>query len=185
MNHLFHNKAVALAEELSRSAPSAILRPLPVDVMSVDLSAVDFVIDATGEEALGHLLVGKLSGSAFRPSLSVWIEGPGTAVRALLRESLDAACVRCLKSVDRVPLYHVVDGELPSTFAGHGCESLYVPFSATASMQAACLGLEMTLDWVNGDVAPRLRTRVLDTGLRPGCEDIDAPRLPSCPACNT
>jgi molybdopterin/thiamine biosynthesis adenylyltransferase len=185
MNHLFHSKSAALAEELARSAPSATFRPLPADAMNVDLSAVDFVIDATGEEALGHLLAQRLSCEAFRPSLSVWIEGPGTAVRALLRDSPGAACVRCLKTVDRTPIYRVVDGELPSMFAGHGCESLYVPFPATASMQAACLGAEMVVDWINGDVTPRLRTRVLDTGLRPGSDDVDAQRQASCPACST
>jgi hypothetical protein len=185
MNHLFQSKSVALADELGRSAPSAVFRPLTVDAMNVDLSAVDFVIDATGEEALGHLLAQRLSGKAFRPSLSVWIEGPGTAARALLRDSQGAACVRCLKTNDRIPIYQVVAGDLPSLFAGHGCESLYVPFPATVSMQAACLGTEMAIDWINGDVAPRLRTRVLDTGLRPGSDDVDPKQQASCPACST
>ncbi|RQU37849.1 hypothetical protein DF150_05505 [Burkholderia cenocepacia] len=183
MNHVLHNKAIALAAELKRSAPSANLRPLPTDVLQVNLVDAEFVIDATGEEALGHLLVQRLTGQRFRPSLTVWIEGPGTAVRALLRDSDRAACVRCLKTDDRAAMYPVVDGAVPVRLAGHGCESLYVPFPATVSMQAACLGAEMTLDWIRGTPAPRLRTRILDSQYGKGHDDTNPERRLTCPAC--
>ncbi|AFT90142.1 ThiF family adenylyltransferase [Paraburkholderia phenoliruptrix] len=183
MNYLFQNKAEALGKELKRGSPAANIAALPVDAMRVDLSHADLIVDATGEEAFGHLLVRRLSGSNFKPTLSVWIEGPGTAVRGLLRESNDAACVRCLKDKDRSAIYPVVDGVVPTVFAGHGCESLYVPFPASVSMHAACLGTEMVLDWVNGMAAPRLRTRVLDAEFQPGHKDTDPERRLSCPAC--
>ncbi|MFM0097114.1 ThiF family adenylyltransferase [Paraburkholderia nemoris] len=183
MNYLFHKKAVALAQELKRGAPAANISPLPTDAMRVDLSRADLIVDATGEEALGHLLVRRLSESNFKPTLSVWIEGPGTAVRSLFRESNDAACVRCLKDNDRKAIYPVVDGVVPTVLAGHGCESLYVPFPASVSMHAACLGTEMVLEWANGVTTPRLRTRVLDAKFQAGHKDTDPERRLSCPAC--
>lgn len=185
MNHVLHNKATALADELKRGAPGANLRPLPADVLQVNLLSAEFVIDATGEEALGHLLVQRLTGQHFRPSLTVWIEGPGTAIRGLLRDSDSAACVRCLKTDERTALYPVVEGQVPLRLAGHGCESLYVPFPATVSMQAACLGTEMMLDWVRGTPAPRLRTCVLDGQYKKGHDDTDPERRSSCPACRS
>lgn len=184
LNSILRNKAVALAEELTRVATSATLNPLPADALDIDLSSADLIIDATGEEALGHLLARKLTGAAFRPTLSVWVEGPGTAVRALLRDSAEAACVRCLKTLHRKPIYEVVEGKIPQVFAGQGCESLYVPFPATASTQAACLAADMAVDWVNGESGPRLRTRLLDVRRELACGQVDPARLPGCPACN-
>ncbi|MGT2476625.1 ThiF family adenylyltransferase [Paraburkholderia terrae] len=183
MNYLFHKKAVALAQELKRGAPAANIMPLPTDAMRVDLSRADLIVDATGEEALGHLLVRRLSGSNFKPMLSIWIEGPGTAVRGLLRESNEVGCVRCLKDNGRSAIYPVVDGVVPTVLAGHGCESLYVPFPASVSMHAACLGTEMVMDWANGIATPRLRTRVLDAKFQSGHIDTDPERRFSCPAC--
>ncbi|WP_321853403.1 ThiF family adenylyltransferase [Paraburkholderia tropica] len=185
MNHVFHNKAIALAKEMKRSAPGADIRPFPADALQVNLLNSEFIIDATGEEALGHLLVQRLTGPNFRPSLTVWIEGPGIAVRGMLRDSDNAACVRCLKADDRTPIYPVVDGEVPVRLAGHGCESLYVPFPATVSMQAACLGAEMALDWASAAPTPRLRTRVLDDQYTKGHDDTNPERRPSCPACTS
>ncbi|WP_250492924.1 ThiF family adenylyltransferase [Caballeronia sp. GAWG1-1] len=185
LNYIVRNKAEALADELRQGAPGAKILPFPVDALQVDLSSADLIIDATGEEALGHLLAKKVSAGMFRPMLSVWIEGPGTAVRALMRDSDEAACVRCLKSKDRTPLYSAVEGDLPQALAGHGCESLYVPFPATVSIQAACLATEMVSDWAAGNCSPRLRTRIVDPMQKQACGQIDPARLQGCPACNT
>ncbi|VVD62606.1 ThiF family adenylyltransferase [Pandoraea commovens] len=183
-NSIRQNKAVALGEELSRTAPSATIRPFPVDALDADLSGVDLVIDATGEEALGHLFAKKFSGEAFRPFLSVWVAGPGTAVRALLRDSSEAACVRCLKTVDRRQVYPVGGASDEVVFAGHGCESLYVPFPVTASIQAACLAVGMALDWAAGTTHARLRTCILDGAVRGSIEQVDPRRQAECPACS-
>ena len=185
LNRIFQNKAVALAEELRRMAPSASVRPDPVDALHADLSTADLVIDATGEETLGHLLAQKFSGDAFRPFLSVWVEGPGTAVRALLRDTPDAACVRCLKTADRKQIYPIGDAEIETVFAGHGCESLYVPFSVTASIQAACLALDIALDWAGGTRPARLQTCTLDGATRATTERLNPERQAECPACKT
>jgi hypothetical protein len=58
MNYVLENKATGLARELRQGTPTANIRDLPVSVEQVDLSRADFVINATGEEALGHLLTG-------------------------------------------------------------------------------------------------------------------------------
>ena len=184
-NHVLQNKADALSDELCRSAPGATVRAMPVDAMEASLAGFELVINATGEEALGHLLTRKLMGVAFVPTLAIWIEGPGTAVRALLRETRSAACTRCLDSPTRRRLYPIVEGDVPLRLEGHGCESLYVPFPASVSVQAACLAMDMATAWANGVVSPRLRTWVLDGCFRQGAMDQDPPAQPSCPACRT
>ncbi len=180
---LFKNKAQALSEELLRGAPTAALRSLPVDVRAANLGHFDLLIDATGEEALGHWLSAEHGAKA--PMLTVWIEGPGTAVRGLLRVSGDGACYRCLWEANRRGALTAVKEELPTSMAGQGCEGLYVPFPATASIQAATLGAEMALGWANGSVSPALRCRVLNSRFTPASPDSDPLREPGCPACGT
>lgn len=53
---LLSNKAEAMAKELKRLAPGAEIRALPVDVRRAQLGKLDLLIDATGEESLGHWL---------------------------------------------------------------------------------------------------------------------------------
>jgi hypothetical protein len=51
---LFKNKANQLRDELRRGAPGASVSALPVDIRTAELGKVDLLVDATGEEALGH-----------------------------------------------------------------------------------------------------------------------------------
>ena len=181
--HLLANKAEAMAKELQRLSPGAEVHALPVDVRQVQLGKLDLLIDATGEESLGHWLCGRYR--APTPMLSVWIEGPGTAVRALLRMSESGACYRCLwHSHRRGELQSTLD-PLPDVLAGHGCEGLYVPFPASVSVQAASLGAEMVLDWINGTHSPALRTRLIDQSHQLVTPDCDPLRDPDCPLCNS
>lgn len=180
---LLSNKAEAMVKELKRSAPGAEISALPVDVRQARLGELDLLIDATGEESLGHWL----SGQYLCPisMLSVWIEGPGTAVRALLRTNTFGACYRCLwHSGRRGELRSIVD-PLPTILAGHGCEGLYVPFPASVSVHAASLGAEMALDWVNGVYSPALRTRLIDHDQQLATPDCDPLRDRECPLCNS
>jgi len=179
---LLVNKATALAGELSKGSPGADIIALPVDVQSAHFGEADLLIDATGEESLSNWLTAKYCAAV--PMLSVWIEGPGTAVRGLLRLDTDCACFRCLNSHVRSGRYKSVEGELPVMFAGQGCEGLYVPFPATVSVQAACLGTEMVLDWLNGIASPRLRTRVTDRNRAPATADCNPEQVSGCPACS-
>ncbi len=181
---LLSNKAEAMAKELKRMAPGAEIRALPVDVRQARLGELDLIIDATGEESLGHWLCGHYTPPTV-PMLSVWIEGPGTAVRALLRTKASDACYRCLwHSNRRGELRSTID-PLPAILAGQGCEGLYVPFPASVSVHAASLGAEMALDWVNGVYSPALRTRLIDRANQLATPDCDPPQDRECPLCNS
>jgi len=179
--NLFSNKATGLAEELKRVAPGADIRALPVNVRMAKLGMVDMLIDSTGEESLGHWLCERHLPTT--PMLSIWIEGPGTAVRALLRTKKTGACYRCLCDANRRGMLNTVTGEMPTLMAGQGCEGLYVPFPASVSVQAAGLGGEMVLAWANGTVMPSLRTKLVDTNYQLATPDCDPPRMEDCPAC--
>ncbi len=180
---LLSNKAEAMAKELKRLSPGVEVHALPVDVRQAQLGKLDLLIDATGEESLGHWLSGRYR--APTPILSVWIEGPGTAVRALLRTNASGACYRCLwHSQRRGELRSTLDA-LPNIMAGHGCEGLYVPFPASVSVQAASLGAEMALDWINGVHSPALRTRLIDQTYQLATPDCDPLRDRDCPLCNS
>mgnify|MGYP003631305350 CR=1 FL=1 len=178
---LLSNKAEALAKELTRFAPGAEIRALPVDVRQAQLGELDLLIDATGEESLGHWLCCHYPLPT--PMLSVWIEGPGTAVRALLKSNASGACFRCLwHSNRRGELLPTLD-PLPALLAGHGCEGLYVPFPASVSVHAASLGVEMALDWVNDVYSPALRTKLIDREQQLATPDCDPLRDQDCPVC--
>lgn len=178
---LYENKATALVSELDRTAPVAAIKAIPHDVRHAHLGTVDLLVDATGEEALGHWLCHKYSAAA--PMLTVWVEGPGIAVRALLRPGPGTACTRCMSEYTRAQRLPSVDRPLPQLLAGQGCEGLYVPFPATVSVQAASLAMEMALDWADGHPQPLLRTRVTDRSYSQATTDCNPPRAQDCPAC--
>ncbi len=186
LNHALQYKANALQEELSNSAPTAQIKSHPVRAEDIDLTQFDLVINATGEEALGHYLTRKsVDTGKFVPTLSVWIEGPGIAVRALLQDSPTAACTRCLADSQRTPRYPVTNEPIPTELAGHGCESLYVPFPAHVSVQAACLGMEVVACWLTNKPSPRLRTKMTRSGFSSATPDIDPEHQTTCPACHS
>lgn len=186
LNYALKNKATALKMDFSAGAPSANLRDLPVKVQEAELGTLDLLIDATGEEGLSAQLSRRFADAGvFIPTLTTWIEGPGVAVRALLRDAPEQGCTRCMSKAHGQLLFPVLEGALPEELAGHGCESLYVPFPATVSVQAACLAADMFSDWLSGNPAPRLRTVITRRGFSKALEDTDVPRLGSCPACNT
>ncbi|WP_342753694.1 ThiF family adenylyltransferase [Pantoea sp. MBD-2R] len=179
---LLSNKAEAMSKELRRLAPSTEIRALPVDVRQAQLGKPDLLIDATGEESLGHWLCGHYPHPT--PMLSVWIEGPGTTVRALIRTTASGACYRCLWHSNRRGELRSTVEHPPIILAGHGCEGLYVPFPASVSVHAASLGTEMALDWVNGTYSPALRTRLIDQIEQLATPDCDPFNDPECPLCN-
>ncbi|MCC3735952.1 ThiF family adenylyltransferase [Rouxiella badensis] len=179
---LLSNKAEAMSKELRRMAPSTEIRALPVDVRQTQLGKLDLLIDATGEESLGHWLCGHYPHPT--PMLSVWIEGPGTAVRALIRTTASGACYRCIWHSNKRGKLHSTVEHSPIILAGHGCEGLYVPFPASVSVHAASLGTEMALDWVNGTYSPTLRTRLIDQTKQLATPDCDPFHDPECPLCN-
>jgi len=179
--NLFDYKAAALKREFERSAPGANVVAMMADAKEAALGDFDLLIDATGEESLGHWLAHRYKAAQM---LSVWIEGPGVAVRGLLHASAEGACYRCLCDANKSGQLRSIQGAVPRLLAGQGCEGLYVPFPATVSVQAAALGAEMVSAWVNGDDAPTLRTRVLDAKYELATTDCTPQRLDGCPACS-
>jgi len=181
--NLLTNKATGMAEELQRSAPGADICARPVDVKTVDIGRVDLLIDTTGEESLGHWLCKRYLPTT--PMLSVWVEGPGVAIRALLHTKATGACYRCLCDANRKGQFTTIVGTMPILMAGQGCEGLYVPFPASVSVQAASLGGEMALAWANNRVSPSLRTKLIDTNYQLATPDCDPPRMEECVACTS
>ena len=181
--NLFSNKATSMAEELQRLAPGANICARPVDVKTVDLGNVDLLIDTTGEESLGHWLCRRYLPTT--PMLSVWVEGPGVAIRALLRTKGTGACYRCLCDASHKGQFTTIVGTMPMLLAGQGCEGLYVPFPASVSVQAASLGGEMVLAWANNRFSPSLRTKLIDTNYQLATPDCDPPRMDECVACTS
>jgi len=90
-----------------------------------------------------------------------------------------------LQTAKRKNWYPAVNEAVPLELAGHGCESLYVPFPATVSVQAACLAAEMVTEWAGGAPSPRLRTRVTRPEFTQAAPDVDAARQHTCPACGS
>ncbi|WP_070888150.1 ThiF family adenylyltransferase [Pseudomonas argentinensis] len=180
-NRLFLPKSSALASELKVSMPALNVKAFEVKAQEVNLSGVDLVIDATGEEAFGHWLAKAISS----PLLHVWIEGAGVAVRALTRFEARQGCYRCLTDHNHEGALISVEGGLEPIFAGQGCEGLYVPFPASVSIQAAALALDSALAWVGAKAWPSLSTRVVDTSYELLTQDCSPLKRPGCPACSS
>jgi tRNA A37 threonylcarbamoyladenosine dehydratase len=180
--YLEQNKASALKDELVRNMPDSTIKALPVNVQEANLSKADLIVDATGEQTVSDYLASVCSRI---PQLNVWIEGPGVAVRALIRRTEQEACIQCLTSLLRQGNYSSTVENMPKVYAGQGCESEYVPFPASVSIQAACLASEMIMDWSAGVNSPALRTQVLDREFTKKQEDCTSLPLAGCPACNT
>lgn len=176
------NKARGMARKFRDDAPSANIKSIDHDAKGVNFSKMDIVIDATGEETLGYILEPKYHTEQTR--LSTWIEGPGIAVRGYLRTKRDQACAYCLAKHAKEGRYLATVESIPRIYAGQGCEQEYVPFPATVSIQAACLALEMTLDWVAGKQFDTLRTKVVAPGYT-SQPNSTPPKIQGCPACDS
>ncbi|VVM75286.1 hypothetical protein PS619_02017 [Pseudomonas fluorescens] len=182
-NKIFLPKARALAEEIQLVMPSTNVRSFDFDVREVNLSGVDLIIDATGEEALGHWLA--FEHSQKTPILHVWIEGTGIAVRAYMGRHASEGCYRCLSDYARDHQFLSVEGETRPLYAGQGCEGPYVPYSASVSVQAAALGLDAAMAWAGKNDWPGLTSRVLSRSHESATADCTVLRKPGCPACRS
>lgn len=178
-NYLFRRKAQALADELKIVLPSVQVRGYNNDAKDVNLADLDLIIDATGEESFSHWLA-KASSC---PTLHVWIEGAGVAVRSLIKHRAEQGCYRCLTEANSQGELLSVIGGVEPIFAGHGCEGLYVPFPASVSIQAAALALDTALAWVANKPWPTLTTRLTDYSYEPATPDCSPLPNLGCPAC--
>ena len=180
--HLFKNKAVQLASELERLSPGSSIESMPSDVKRLDLGQVDLLIDATGSQSLTDWLTWKYAKAV--PVLATWVEGPGLAVRALMKHSSAHGCSRCISQPPQQAAYQVFDEPTQTVLKGHGCEGLFVPFPATASIQAASLTMEMLQEWLEGRLEHTLQTRVLDRSRTLKTADCTPLRQEGCLACH-
>lgn len=182
-NALLMSKAEAMRDELRRVAPGIDLVAIAGDAKQVVLGPLDLLIDATGEQGLTDWLTWKYADRA--PFLSVWVEGAGVAVRALMKSKPQQACPRCVSQAPLKDQYRVFDVPPEVIIKGHGCEGLYVPFPASTSVQAAALAMEMAQAWLDGADSPSFRTRVLDQSRQVHFKDCSPQRYDGCPACVT
>lgn len=181
LNQVFRHKASALADELKVSMPATNVRAFISKAQEVNLSGLDLIIDATGEESFGHWL----AKAASCPLLHVWIEGAGVAVRTLTKQHAEQGCYRCLSEHNREGGLVSVVGGLQPIFAGQGCEGLYVPFPASVSIQAAALALDAALAWVGDKPWHSLSTRLTDTNYELATQDCSPLKRSGCPACSS
>lgn len=180
---LLMNKAEAMRKELLRVAPGIKVVCFPGDVKEAKLAPLDLLIDATGEQGLTDWLTWAFSDKV--PFLTTWVEGAGTAVRALMRTKPEHACSRCVSQSPLASRYRVFNAPPEVVLKGHGCEGLYVPFSASASVQAAALAMEMVQSWLDGAETPTFRTRALAQDLKVHFNDCTPLRYEGCLACAT
>lgn len=181
---LERNKAEAMSAQLSHDFPGINLRALPVDIREAHLGAAELVIDATGDEAIAMWMARRFGRpEQFVPILHAWIEGAGVSVRTLLRNTPVAGCYMCFRSGvrDTGPLgLSSLDDPSAPIHQADGCDSAFVPFSGSVSLQAAALAMDSVMAWLKGIPSPRLRTRILDNSLGRPIPDQDVIHQPSC-----
>lgn len=182
-NALTKKKAEAMCEELRRVAPGIDAVAVVGDVKDANLGPLDLLIDATGEQGLTDWLTWQYADQV--PFLSTWVDGAGAAVRALMKAKPELACARCVSQPPLKDQYRVFDVPPEVIMKGHGCEGLYVPFPAAASVQAAALAMEMVQAWLDDAESPSFRTRVLDQQRAAHFKDSSPQRYEGCPACAT
>lgn len=182
-NALTKMKADAMCDELKRIAPGINAVAVVGDIKAANLGPLDLLIDATGEQGLTDWLTWRYADKV--PFLSTWVEGAGAAVRALMKAKPEHACARCVSQPPLKDQYRVFNVPPDVIMKGHGCEGLYVPFPAAASMQAASLAMEMVQNWLDGADSPSFRTRVLDQQREAHFKDSSPQRYEGCPACAT
>ncbi|MFY1664528.1 ThiF family adenylyltransferase [Pseudomonas sp. Pseu.R1] len=190
INRLEKNKADGLQAELKTAMPSANVRAMNQDAFSVVFGEFDLVINATGEQSLGGWLAGELAhlrskSGQLIPLLTVWIDGAGEAVRAQFKRHESEGCFRCLCDYELDQLFLSVEGGVRSTLAGGGCEGRYVAYPASVSIQAAALGFDAALAWVNSALWASLSTRVISQLCSAVNGDLTMLPRPGCPACSS
>jgi molybdopterin/thiamine biosynthesis adenylyltransferase len=185
LNYLYQPKADAMAKQLAMAFPYARVTGINRDARTVNLSAFDIVIDATGSEGLSLALNSRLQAlERFVPSVFVWNEAGGVASQCLLVDTPKAACYRCLTDRNGHPRFSPLQNPGDDPFVSGPCDSAYVPYPAMVSMQAAALAARLILDWADGRPGKRLRTLTHDHEQGKIVRDTTPERTSQCPACS-
>lgn len=184
------NKALALAQELERFHPEISCQPLHSRVQDVwrRVQSCDLIIDATGVENVSEYL--NLQGLERRATgkqcniLHVFLWHNGIAAQSFLNIGRDLACYRCLRPDQQWSNDPRKDKSSEPEIVVNRCgDGPYLPFSVSASVSAAALGLEATLDFFNGKIGPHLRSRTLDFNLAKQLKDSRPKPSSTCPIC--
>lgn len=183
---LFKSKAAALRRQLIEAFPIANIVGSVSDVADESkLLSSDLVIDATGEEAVSEMLNEmRLRHKADIPMLHVWIIGNGECVQSLWADKQRGGCYRCLTTNDkhthRKPRFEVLRVEPQRRQIGCGA---FTPYAVSAPMHAAALAVDVIIDWLAGNPAPRFRTITRENANVRQVKNQDITKLQDCPAC--
>ncbi len=189
--YLGMNKAVGARKELYRTNPDCEVAAIPEDAFKHISTLMDFdlVIDATGEQAVSDVLNADLVRARRErqkapTSLHVWLVGSGVAAQALLADSGENACFRCLRTTDGLERNRLLRPDHPAALTPANCgEGAYFAYGVGAPAMAAGLALQMCLDWAKDAPSPRLRTIRINHEATFEVKDKNAARLENCPAC--
>ena len=136
LNYVGLPKAAALAHDLKIRNPYANIQGKINSVEKIDLNNFDIVIDSTGEESLTLYLsksVHKLKTNALL--ISAWITDAGKIIEAFAQpNNAQSACFNCCR---KSAIY--TKAEIQKLPMRDSCQSIYIPFPVTASLQAAIL----------------------------------------------
>lgn len=135
------------------------------DTQQVELQAklinAGLIVDATGKAELSDGLSERWHVLTQRPPLlHVWIRANGECVQGLFVDADGShACHLCINKAgeDVPPELEPLLG-LSAKHSYLACSD-FTPYSVSASMSAASLAADMVMDYINGDPAPRYRTR--------------------------
>lgn len=199
-NYIGRPKVEALKDQLQNDLPqlniktfkNSIEQFIGTKVNGFDLTEADIIFDATAKPSIGELLSEwRLNLDYPQPCLiHLWIRDNGECVQGLLSEpnrkdsASNFACRSCLQNAGSVFLeqYDALKNNTP-THAYAACSD-FTPYSVSASMSAAALGTDIVLDYVNGILSPRYRTRYSERWQGSKIISNDAPKASDCPCCS-
>lgn len=191
IKYLGQNKATACKVEFKSTVPYIKIRAIDEDALQCleQLEKHDLVIDATGEDAFSialndYAVAQRRQKPGFPPILHVWIAANGGAGAALLCDSMEQACYKCLQpDLFSLPRTTIAKNER-ETVRNQSCgDAPYTPFPVSSSAQAASLALEMALDWANDKIGRRHRIRTYSEETAYRREDKNVTPHKDCPAC--
>ena len=162
-SYLYENKAEACKHKLLSEYPNTGIHAIPKNFIDInDVRTVDIIIDATGREPFSLSLNSKLISKRKKrtpcpDALYVWIDGNGYCGRTLFYDGT-GGCYRCLQDLSGRAKFKSAREEdlVPISYR---CGESFIPYPPSVSVQAAGMGLETILDWVNGNAEPHFRHR--------------------------
>lgn len=183
-------KAVALADHIRRTVPYVKVRPVTENAAKIfdSFANYDLVIDATGAEAFSISLndYAVKRRPKFPSVLHVWVAAGGGAAAALLSDSKEHACFKCLRpDLNNLPRYRIARND-DEFVRNQSCgDAPYIPFPVSSSAQAAAMALEICLGWANNKIGHRYRVRTFDEKRAFHVADQNMKPADNCPACRS